>query len=184
MWPNIGRDFIPMRLCLQYWIPAFFIWNKNIPVIVFLWNNIPLNYVSGKKGEFGFSAVITAARNEYYPGSSKGKGNRCRRYAHGSVAATHNWVGMGLENGMHWINTQNSQKFANHVGVNPQCCICKCAGTNSSKGILCPCYLFSINICSYTGMLMKSGRFSIQFVGFFTFPFPCQSQDHPLVDNP
>lgn len=136
-WPNISRDFIPVRPCLLYWIPVFFMWNKNIPAIFFLWNNIPLNYVSGEKGEFGLSTVITALRNEYYPGSSKGGENRCRRYVHSSVATAFSRVRMGLETGRHWMNTQNVHTFANCVRGTPQCYICKYVITNSSKDSLC-----------------------------------------------
>lgn len=61
---------------------------------------------------------------------------------------------MGLENGMRWINFQN---FANDVGVTPQCSICKYKVINSFTGILCPCYLFSMNIGKHVSIIMING---------------------------
>lgn len=98
----------------------------------------------GKRVSLNFPLVITAVRNEFYQGFGKGKGNRCRRYVHSSDAAALSHVRMGLENVMNWINTLNFQNFTNHVGVTPQCYICKYVATNASKGVLCPCCLFSM----------------------------------------
>lgn len=147
----------------------FHVKQKYTSHIFFLWNNIPLNYVSGKKGEFGLSAVITALKNEYCPGSTKGRGNRCRRYMHSSVAAALSRVRMVLESGRHWMNTQHDQNFANCVGVSPQCYICKYVVTNSSKDILC--VIFHEHLLLH-GDTNEEREVCNSICGIFHFPLP------------